>query len=43
MTGETMTFDTRAQVSRLVGNVKVIIPDASALAPTMGFPIPTTQ
>lgn len=43
MTGETMTFDTRSQVSRLVGNVKVIIPDASALAPSMGFPIPSTQ
>lgn len=41
MTGETMTFDTRAQASRLVGTVKVIIPDASALAPTMGFPVPT--
>lgn len=43
MTGEVLTFDTRAQVSRLVGNVKVIVPDASALAPTMGFPIPSTQ
>ncbi len=43
MTGDVMTFDTRAQVSRLEGNVKVIVPDASALAPATGFPIPTTQ
>lgn len=40
MTGDTMTFDTRRQVSRLRGNVKVVVPDANALAPNLGFPIP---
>lgn len=43
MTGDSMTFDTRAQFSRLRGNVRVIIPDASSLAPSLGFPIPATQ
>ena len=33
MRGDRMTFDTETQVSRLVGNVRVIIPDASGLTP----------
>lgn len=40
MTGEKMVFDTRSQVSRLVGNVRVIVPDAGDLAPDFGFPVP---
>lgn len=40
MTGDRMTFDTRSQVSRLVGNVEVIIPDAGNLFPAAGLPFP---
>jgi hypothetical protein len=40
MTGDKMTFDTQSQVSKLVGNVEVIIPDAGNLFPTPGFPVP---
>ena len=43
MTGEKMTFDTRSQVSRLVGNVRVVVPDAGNLAPDFGFPVPGGQ
>ena len=35
-----MVFDTRSQVSRLVGNVRVIVPDAGKLTPDFGFPVP---
>lgn len=38
MTGDTMTFETATQVARLTGNVLVVVPDASSLAPDFGFP-----
>lgn len=39
MTGEKMIFDTRSQVSRLVGNVVVTIPDSGNLFPTSFLPV----
>lgn len=38
MTGETMIYQTHSQVARLVGNVRVIVPDAKNMAPDFGFP-----
>lgn len=38
MTGEKMIYQTESQVARLVGNVRVIVPDASNMAPDFGFP-----
>lgn len=39
MTGDKMTFQTDSQVARLIGNVKLVVPDVGELAP--GFGIPT--
>ena len=39
MTGDKMTFQTDSQVARLIGNVRLVVPDAGDLAP--GFGIPT--
>ena len=39
MTGDTMTFHQQTQVSRLEGNVKIVIPDAGKFSPGMGRPI----
>ncbi len=36
VTGDKMIFETRSQISRLVGNVKLVIPDVGELAPDMG-------
>lgn len=38
MTGETMIYQAHSQVARLVGNVRVIVPDAKNMAPDFGFP-----
>ena len=38
MTGDTMIFESKSQVSRIEGNVKVIIPDVDELGPGFGFP-----
>ncbi len=38
MTGDTMTFQTGSQVARLVGNVRLVVPDAGQIAPNFGFP-----
>ncbi len=38
MTGDTMIFHQQTQVSRLEGNVKVVIPDADKFSPDMGTP-----
>lgn len=38
MTGDKMVFDTHTQVSRLVGNVVVTIPDAGDLVTDFGLP-----
>ncbi|HRQ90210.1 MAG TPA: LPS export ABC transporter periplasmic protein LptC [Bacteroidia bacterium] len=38
MTGDTMYFQIDTQLARLVGNVKVVIPDARSLTPDFGFP-----
>ncbi|MEM9018468.1 MAG: LPS export ABC transporter periplasmic protein LptC, partial [Verrucomicrobiota bacterium] len=40
MTGDKMIFDTRTQVSRLIGNVRVVVPDASGFAAGAGFSLP---
>ncbi len=37
VTGDKMIFETRSQISRLVGNVKLVIPDVGQLAPDMGI------
>ena len=39
MTGDKMTFQTDSQVARLIGNVKLAVPDVGRLAP--GFGVPT--
>lgn len=38
MTGDKMTFQTDSQVARLTGNVRLVVPDANAIAPDLGFP-----
>ncbi len=38
MTGDTMTFQTGSQVARLVGNVRLVVPDAGQIAPGFGLP-----
>lgn len=38
MTGDKMTFQTGSQVARLVGNVRLVVPDADQLAPDFGLP-----
>jgi hypothetical protein len=38
MTGDKMTFQADAQVARLIGNVKVVVPDIGELAPGFGIP-----
>lgn len=38
MTGDTMIFETESQISRLVGNVVLVIPDAGTLGPAFGVP-----
>ena len=38
MTGDKMTFHSGTQVARLIGNVKVIVPDVGELAPGFGIP-----
>jgi len=37
VTGDKMIFETRSQISRLVGNVKLVIPDVGELGPDMGI------
>ncbi len=37
MTGDRMIFETNSQVSRLVGNVRLVIPDVGKLAPDLGI------
>jgi hypothetical protein len=38
MTGDKMTFQAATRVARLIGNVKVIVPDVGELAPGFGIP-----
>lgn len=38
MTGDTMIFQNQTQVARLVGNVRLVVPDASRFAPEFGLP-----
>ena len=38
MTGDKMIFHQQSQVSKLQGNVRVIIPDANKFGPSMGIP-----
>jgi hypothetical protein len=38
MTGDTMIFQNQTQVARLVGNVRLVVPDASRIAPDFGLP-----
>tara|TARA_R110000850_G_scaffold6593_27_gene25516 strand:+ start:211 stop:738 length:528 start_codon:yes stop_codon:yes gene_type:complete len=38
MTGDTMIFESNSQVSRLEGNVRVVVPDARKLSPEFGLP-----
>ena len=38
MTGDKMIFHQQSQVSKLKGNVRVIIPDANQFGPSMGLP-----
>jgi hypothetical protein len=40
MTGDKMTFETQTRVSRMEGNVRVIIPDAQVLTSEMGVSTP---
>ena len=40
MTGDTMTFETQTRVSRMQGNVRVIIPDAESFTSQMGLDVP---
>ncbi len=42
MTGDKMTFQADTQIARLIGNVKVIVPDAGDLAPGFGVPAAAT-
>ncbi len=43
MTGETMIFDTDTQVARLVGDVRLVVPDAGQMAPNLAFPGTRTE
>jgi len=43
MTGDTMIFNTETQISRLVGDVRVVVPDAKQMAPAMPFGLPGSQ
>jgi len=38
MTGEKIIFQTDSQVAHLVGNVRLIVPDAKKFAPSLGLP-----
>jgi len=38
MTGDKMTFQADTQIARLIGNVKVVVPDVGELAPGFGVP-----
>jgi hypothetical protein len=38
MTGDTMIFLTDSRVARMVGNVRLLVPDAGKLAPDLGLP-----
>ncbi|MAS93672.1 MAG: hypothetical protein CMO55_10815 [Verrucomicrobiales bacterium] len=38
MTGDQLIFETQSQRTRLIGNVHVVIPDASEFTPLMGLP-----
>ncbi len=40
MTGDKMTFETQSRVSRMEGNVRVIIPDAKDFTSQMGLTVP---
>ncbi len=40
MTGDKMTFETQSRVSRMEGNVRVIIPDAKDFTSQMGIAVP---
>ncbi len=43
MTGDQMIYLTNSQVARLVGNVRLVVPDAGNIAPAFGLPdTPTT-
>ncbi|MEM7698715.1 MAG: LPS export ABC transporter periplasmic protein LptC [Verrucomicrobiota bacterium] len=37
MTGDVMTFETPTQISRLRGNVRLVVPDAGGFTPNFGF------
>jgi len=39
MTGDRMIFETRSQLARLEGNVRVIVPDAEQFAPQFDSPL----
>jgi len=43
MTGNTMIFDTETQIARIIGEVRVEVPDAKAIAPAMPFGLPGRQ
>lgn len=38
MTGDKMIFHAESQIARLIGNVKVVVPDVGELAPGFGVP-----
>jgi len=38
MTGDKMTFQSGSQIARLIGNVKLVVPDVGDLAPGFGVP-----
>ncbi|MEX2581327.1 MAG: LPS export ABC transporter periplasmic protein LptC [Verrucomicrobiales bacterium] len=38
MTGDRMIFETHSRISRLVGNVRLVVPDTDGLAPSFGLP-----
>lgn len=39
MTGDKMTYQTNSQVARLIGNVKLVVPDVGQIAPGFGIPM----
>ena len=38
MTGDKMTYQTNSQVARLIGNVKLVVPDVGEISPGLGIP-----
>lgn len=38
MTGDKMTFNTETEITRMIGNVRLIVPDAGKVTSNLGFP-----